>query len=74
VQGTPFGGAARETSTAKLVAGHESFVPLRRKVLDLLEMQDRGLTVADDVWTNSEITAQSMSPIGVKRICRDVRS
>src|SRR5690242_4054120 len=33
---------------AKLVAGHDLCVPLCRKVLDLLEIQDRGFTLTDD--------------------------
>jgi hypothetical protein len=37
-----------EPGTAKLVDWHEPFVPLRRKVLDLLEIQDRRFTLADD--------------------------
>jgi hypothetical protein len=37
-----------EPSTAKLVDWHEPFVPLRRKVLDLVEIQDRRFTLADD--------------------------
>ena len=49
VHGPPLGGRGPiETSTAKLVDWHEPFVPLRRKVLDLLEIQDRGFTLADD--------------------------
>ena len=41
-------GAARLNQHGELVGWHEPFVPLRRKVLDLVEIQDRRFTLADD--------------------------
>src|SRR5262249_24911586 len=42
------GGRSKPISARPSVDWHEPFVPLRRKVFDLLEIEDCGFTVADD--------------------------
>lgn len=46
--GRLFGGRGPIETAPQLVDWHEPFVPLRREVLDLLEIQDRGCPPAND--------------------------